>query len=382
MSEETTFVAMLTTKALRDLTKVQKELKWTNEEKYRVTAREVISFERDELSLLQSSHRSAMIDSMQGGQKRKQPDYTSLAYWDTRYAEMDMTYDWLLCYEQVEGVVEKFVKTTDRILVPGCGNSLLSFGLYDHGYKDTVSIDNSAIVIDQMKKRLDSREDMVFEVMDACRTSFNAEEFDVIFDKSLFDCLVCGKADNVIAYIEDMNRVLKTGGLLIVLSLHASQAVGKHLSGDAWTVLQVGRVENPSYSPGSSEAQYYWVSVCKKIADVVPSQCLKESATKSTDDGGGPASEIKSLSAKARDELDQIDVFEPADRRTLGSSPVFTGAPGRDLFESEEWMDLNDVVSRALGSYRKHVKDDLTGLPAVLAAAYDKARSDIRRKSD
>ena len=83
----------------------------------------------------------------------------------------------------------------------------------------------SDVVIHQMKNKLQSRTDLTFEVMDACKvcaslsyllfhyvpthqphffkrsvisfhgssqTSFNAEEFDVVLDKSLFDCLLCG----------------------------------------------------------------------------------------------------------------------------------------------------------------------------------------------
>jgi hypothetical protein len=47
--------------------------------------------------------------------------------------------------------LHRYIKNTDQILVPGCGNSKLSVDLFDRsGFKDITNIDISEIVIKQM----------------------------------------------------------------------------------------------------------------------------------------------------------------------------------------------------------------------------------------
>ena len=40
-----------------------------------------------------------------------------------------------------------------QVLNLGCGNSVLSEGLYDKGFKNIINIDISPVVIEQMQKR-------------------------------------------------------------------------------------------------------------------------------------------------------------------------------------------------------------------------------------
>lgn len=62
-------------------------------------------------------------------------EYTSKEYWDERYNSSEMSYDWyfynqvlILCrtmdYETFKVFdIDRFVKKSDSILFPGCGNS-------------------------------------------------------------------------------------------------------------------------------------------------------------------------------------------------------------------------------------------------------------------
>ena len=56
--------------------------------------------------------------------------------------------------------IEKFVKKDYKILMLGCGNSLLSENMYDEGYEYIYNIDISHVVIEQMSKRNVSRKNM------------------------------------------------------------------------------------------------------------------------------------------------------------------------------------------------------------------------------
>ena len=47
---------MLSLRALKDLATTQQEEGWSDEEKYRFAAREIVTFERDELSVLNRRH--------------------------------------------------------------------------------------------------------------------------------------------------------------------------------------------------------------------------------------------------------------------------------------------------------------------------------------
>jgi 2-polyprenyl-3-methyl-5-hydroxy-6-metoxy-1,4-benzoquinol methylase len=77
--------------------------------------------------------------------------------------------------------------TGARVLMLGCGNSLLSEVLYDAGYTNIVNIDYSAVVIEQMKARhAESRPKMSWLEMDVTDLKFE-DEFDAVIDKATME---------------------------------------------------------------------------------------------------------------------------------------------------------------------------------------------------
>lgn len=75
-------------------------------------------------------------------------------------------------YSNLCGMLHKYVKPTDKVLMVGCGNSRLSEDMYDVGYHSIVNIDISDIVIRQMTERnAEKREEMTFEKMDVTQVS-------------------------------------------------------------------------------------------------------------------------------------------------------------------------------------------------------------------
>ena len=66
-------------------------------------------------------------------------------------------------YPELCGVLHKYIRPKDRLLVVGCGNSVISENLYDVGYHGIVNIDISDVVIRQMvDKNQSKRPDMMF----------------------------------------------------------------------------------------------------------------------------------------------------------------------------------------------------------------------------
>lgn len=75
-------------------------------------------------------------------------------------------------YPDLCSILHKYIKTSEKILVIGCGNSNLSADMYDIGYQNIVNIDISSTVIRSMsQKNADKRPLMKFLQMDATDVS-------------------------------------------------------------------------------------------------------------------------------------------------------------------------------------------------------------------
>ena len=90
-------------------------------------------------------------------------EYGESEYWDDRFAQ-EPSYEWLLTFEEVAAQMTPFLKSSDKILVVGCGNSNFSADLYDAGFTNVVNIDFSSIVIENMRERNQDRPGMEWKV--------------------------------------------------------------------------------------------------------------------------------------------------------------------------------------------------------------------------
>lgn len=148
-------------------------------------------------------------------------DYGDPEYWERRYAERpEATFDWLEEYEALVPVFQRFLAPPQRIMMLGCGNAELSEKMYLSGYKNIHNIDISKVVIAQMKARNTDKKEMQWEVMDARKLGYPSESFDAVIDKSTLDAILCGDLSfyNAAKVIDEVQRVLKTGGVYIVIT--------------------------------------------------------------------------------------------------------------------------------------------------------------------
>mmetsp|Transcript_29993 Transcript_29993/g.115158 ORF Transcript_29993/g.115158 Transcript_29993/m.115158 type:complete len:158 (-) Transcript_29993:1117-1590(-) len=118
-------------------------------------------------------------------------DYKKKEYWDNRF-DSEKHYDWLVSFPDVEETIRMYVKPTDRILVVGCGNSKLSFQLYEAGFRSITSIDYSDVVISRMREQYKETPQLIWTVADVRELSeiSDAGSFDVVIDKATMDALV------------------------------------------------------------------------------------------------------------------------------------------------------------------------------------------------
>jgi hypothetical protein len=90
-------------------------------------------------------------------------EYGESEYWDDRFAQ-EPSYEWLLTFKEVAMQMSPFLKSSDKILVVGCGNSNFSADLYDAGFTNVVNIDFSSVVIENMREKNQDRPDMEWQV--------------------------------------------------------------------------------------------------------------------------------------------------------------------------------------------------------------------------
>lgn len=163
-------------------------------------------------------------------------DFHSPQYWEKFFKKRgSKAFEWYGEYPELCGVLHKYIKPQDKVLVVGCGNSVISENLYDVGYHGITNIDISDIVIRQMTEKNQSlRPKMKYLKQDVKEMEFADGEFGAVFDKGTLDALMVDESDAVVADIDKMfteiGRVLKQGGRYLIISLLQDQILRKILS--------------------------------------------------------------------------------------------------------------------------------------------------------
>ena len=154
--------------------------------------------------------------------KTEREKFKKQEYWEERY-KTEESFDWFCELSSFEHLLTPHLNCTDRILNLGCGNSKLTFSLYERGYRNIDSIDFSATVIERMKERsLDlSMPSLRWHVMDMLDLGFDRESFDVVLDKGSLDALMVDQEDvwnPKQEVIEQVEKALNEVGLPLTVS--------------------------------------------------------------------------------------------------------------------------------------------------------------------
>ncbi|KAL4635962.1 endothelin-converting enzyme 2-like [Arapaima gigas] len=153
--------------------------------------------------------------------------YKDVEYWDERY-EKEESFEWFGDLSKFQHLLERHVHKEDNILVLGCGNSSLSFNMYQRGFCSITNIDYSGVCIETMAKRHADCQEMQWLKMDARHLAFSESTFDVVLEKGTLDAMTVEEKDpwNVSAetaglihqVLKEISRVLKPGGRFISIT--------------------------------------------------------------------------------------------------------------------------------------------------------------------
>ncbi|KRZ26370.1 Histone acetyltransferase KAT2A, partial [Trichinella pseudospiralis] len=151
-------------------------------------------------------------------------EFASSRYWESFFQKTGNNFEWYGEFRTFGSVLMKYLKRSDEILQIGCGTSCLADSLYDNGFKNIVSIDIvKSVIRKQMHRNRKRRPEMTFSRGDATKLEFADQSFSAVLDKGTLDAMMSSKSDkcldSVNAMFAEVDRVLKTNGRYIVLSL-------------------------------------------------------------------------------------------------------------------------------------------------------------------
>ncbi|XP_021736440.1 methyltransferase-like protein 13 [Chenopodium quinoa] len=148
-------------------------------------------------------------------------DYGNSLYWDARYIQESGSFDWYQRYSALRPFVRKFVPTSSRVLMVGCGNAVISEDMVKDGYEEIMNVDISMVAIDMMRGKHAHIPQLKYMQMDVRdMTFFPDDSFGSVIDKGTLDSLMCGTEAIISAsrMLGEVSRLLKPGGVYMLIT--------------------------------------------------------------------------------------------------------------------------------------------------------------------
>ncbi|XP_023139604.2 eEF1A lysine and N-terminal methyltransferase isoform X1 [Amphiprion ocellaris] len=211
---------------------------------------------------------------------RTAEEFSSAEYWERFFKKHgEKAFEWYGDYNKLCGVLHKYIKVQDKVLVVGCGSSELSEQLYDVGYKHITNIDISETVVTHMTQRnAERRPGLAFHQVDATQTPYEDASYQAALDKATLDA-VASEEEGTLArnMLTEVGRVLKVGGRYVCVTL-AQESVIKlvvdHFVQLGWAV-RLHCLQEETGPDEDSFALPVFVLVCTKFRQPMPMPILE-----------------------------------------------------------------------------------------------------------
>ncbi|KAK2907631.1 eEF1A lysine and N-terminal methyltransferase [Channa argus] len=153
---------------------------------------------------------------------RTAEEFSSAEYWERFFKKRgEKAFEWYGDYNKLCGVLHKYIKVQDKVLVVGCGNSELSEQMYDVGYKHLTNIDISETVVTHMNQRnAERRPGLTFHQVDATQTPYEDASYQAALDKGTLDAMASEEKGRLARnMLTEVGRVLSVGGRYVCVTL-------------------------------------------------------------------------------------------------------------------------------------------------------------------
>ncbi|XP_060722694.1 eEF1A lysine and N-terminal methyltransferase [Tachysurus vachellii] len=212
---------------------------------------------------------------------RTAEEFSSADYWERFFHKRgEKAFEWYGDYNTLCGVLHKYIKPREKVLVVGCGNSELSERLYDVGYRHLTNIDISETVIAHMNQRnVQRRPDLTFHRVDATQTGYESSSFQACLDKGTLDAMA-SEEEGVIArkMLAEVGRVLAVGGRYVCVTLaqeHVIKLAVEHFVEAGFAIRIHSLSQQNLDSDSSSFALPVFVLICTKFRQPSPFKVLE-----------------------------------------------------------------------------------------------------------
>ncbi|KAK1426627.1 hypothetical protein QVD17_15304 [Tagetes erecta] len=162
-------------------------------------------------------------------------NYGDSVYWDARYINEASagSFDWYQRYHALRPFVRKYVPTSSRVLMVGCGNAVMSEDMVKDGYESIMNVDISCVAIEMMRRKYENVPQLEYVQMDVRDMGlFLDDSFDSVIDKGTLDALMCGTDAPISAsqMLGEVSRILKPGGVYMLITYGDPKARMAHIN--------------------------------------------------------------------------------------------------------------------------------------------------------
>lgn len=203
----------------------------------------------DELAL-PISHYARRVNR-EGQSASTSKEYAEPQYWENRFQQTEGTFDWYATYEELGIVLREFCPPSPEmdVLMVGCGNSALSYEMFEGGYKKITNIDIASAAVAKMADKYKEL-DMKWEEMDATAMTYGNDSFSLAVDKGTVDAMMSDGTGggHVSPMAAEIWRTLRPGGIFLLVSHNGGRlalldhAVAEcHGPSATWEPLEVRR---------------------------------------------------------------------------------------------------------------------------------------------
>ncbi|MEW5307482.1 MAG: hypothetical protein WDW36_009876 [Sanguina aurantia] len=197
------------------------------------------------------------------------PPYSQAAYWNSRYERELAAFEWHMGFSPLSELMEAlWPQRNVALLQIGVGTSCLQEGMVQAGYVNSITnLDTSEVLVSHMAMLHKAIPQLSYVTGNArAMPEQPSSSFDGVVDKGCLDAVLCGERLGGHQVVQECHRVLRPGGVYLMISHSEPQARLQFLITPLlpWevTVYVIGK-QDAMDGLNCLQDEVYYVYVCK-----------------------------------------------------------------------------------------------------------------------